>query len=74
MVRLASTRSPPEKSRTSRQVAAEEIFFCRRVALKDATSTSLTGARGPTHRSEIFHGVDCLPAQRITAHLVSERG
>ena len=30
------------------------------------TSTSLTGARGPTHRSEIFHGVDCLPAQRIT--------
>ena len=72
-MRLASARLyDPKKSRTSRQVAAGDI--CDVDEKKDATSTSLTGARGPTHRSEIFHGVDCLPAQRITAHLVSERG
>ena len=73
MLRLASARLyDPKKSRTSRQVAAGDI--CDVDEKKDATSKSLTGARGPTHRSEIFHGVDCLSAQRITAHLVSERG
>ena len=74
-MRLASTRlHRPKKVGRADKWRPRRYFFVDEWLLKDATSTSLTGARGPTHRSEIFHGVDCLPAQRITAHLVSERG
>ena len=76
MVRLASTRlhRPKKVGRADKWRRGDIYCDVDEWLLKDATSTSLTGARGPTHRSEIFHGVDCLPAQRITAHLVSERG
>lgn len=76
MVRLASTRLHRTKKVGRADKWRRGDIYCDvdEWLLKDATSTSLTGARGPTHRSEIFHGVDCLPAQRITAHLVSERG
>ena len=53
-------------------MAAERYFFDVDEK-KDAASKWLIGARGPTHRSETFHGVACLLAQRITAHLESER-
>jgi hypothetical protein len=46
----------------------------KRRGLKDATSKWLRGARSSTYRSEIFHGVDCLLAERITAHLVNREG